>query len=294
LTRGLRGILGRIIFGPAGLLLLLVLVNLPYLSPSFVPIHDTVQVFQGFHYFYSHFYQTGELPRWCAQGTFGTPSVFWRLVFFTPASYACMVAGRLLGVEDALLLFKASVLLEQVVFLAGLYLLCRLLYAQRASIFLVCAGAVGGMVWYSQVWWNLRIYYLVPVVLYFLIQFFERGRPGYLWLAGIAFVVSLVGNLMYYAPLWGVVFLVFALVLTCKHWRAWASLKTPAAANLLPLFVLAGLFNAYVLVLLGSFEGVEILVGCCSAGRSIPRGAATGTTRSTWVSSRWRSWSMPW
>ncbi len=243
------------------LTLLLFVVNAPFLSGRFVPIHDTVQTFQGFHYFYSHFLLEGELPRWYSVGTFGTPSGFWQLVYLTPASYACMLVGRILHVESALPLFKLSLIIEQLILLVGIYKLSRLLFRSRASVFLVCVGVLGSAVWYSQIWWSLRIYYMVPLVLYFLASFFIRRQPHHLWLAAITFVISLVGNLMYFGVLWLFMVLVVVILLTWKHWRAWGSLFRLSLANLASFVLFLGISAAYLMFVMYSFEGVEIGVG---------------------------------
>jgi len=256
--RNFPALLQRLNLDLAILTLLVLLVNAPYLSGRFLPIHDTIQTFQGFHYFYSRFCLEGELPRWYSTGTFGTPSGFWQLVYLTPASYLCLLAGRLLQVRNVLLLFKVSLLLEQVMLLVGTYKLSRLLFRHRASVFLVCAGMVGSVVWYSQIWWSLRIYYLIPLVLFFLLSFFEGRGPHHLWLAGITSVLGLVGNLMYYGVLWLFVLFVVVAVLTSCRPRAWGSLFRPSAAHLVSLLLFVGLAAAYVGLVRHSFAGMEI------------------------------------
>jgi len=103
----------------AGLALLTLLVNIPYFSGQFFPIHDTAQTFQGFHYFYSHYFFYNEIPKWNMYGTFGSPNVHYQLVFLTPSSYAAMLAGKITGVTDVLFLFKLSIFIDQIVSLTG-------------------------------------------------------------------------------------------------------------------------------------------------------------------------------
>ncbi len=240
------------------LALLLLAINELYRGDRFLPLQETAQAFQGFHYFYSHFYHVGEMPRWSLYGTFGAPSGFWQLLVLTPASYVCIVLGRLLQVENVLALFKLSITLEQFILLLGLYKLGRLLYERRAPVFLVCAGVVGSLVWCTEIWSYFRVYYLLPLMLYFAISFFIRKRPRYLWFAGATVILSLVGNPLYYVFLWLVLLGVTALVLTAKDRTVWSSLTERSLSNLVPLVGFLLLAAAYVAFLRYSLTHTEV------------------------------------
>jgi len=216
----------------AMLALLVLVLDQFYAGVRVLPTQETAQAFQGFHYFYNQFFHTGEIPRWTPYGTFGAPTGFWQLLLLTPANYVCMIVGRWLGTENVLGLFKLSLLMEQFILLVGLYKLARLLYASRLAVFMVCAGTLGTVVWCCQVWSYLRVYYLLPLMLFFLLRFFERGRGWYFWLTGATVVVSLMGNPPFYALLWLVVLGVTAGVLTLRERSAWRSLVRPSAGNL--------------------------------------------------------------
>jgi len=240
-------------------LALLLLLFTQVLRPHpFLPVHETLTVFQGFHYFYSNVFHVGELPRWCVYGTYGTPSALWQLLYLTPASYAAMAVGRLLRMQNVLAVFDLSLFIEQVILLVGVYKLSRLLYARRHTAYLVCIGAMGSAVWYSQVWWNFRIAYTLPLMLYFLISFFTRRRPWYLWLTGMTFVVSLLGNLTCFAVVWLLVLGAVAAVLTWKDASAWRSLGSLSTGNLVSLAAFLGLGAAYLAFLHYAHQNIQV------------------------------------
>ena len=225
---------------------LLARLNLRRISPSYIPIHDSMQVFQYFHFFYSSLLFHGEWPQWVPYGVYGMPADFCTLCCVTPANVLAAVTGKLFGVTDAMLLFKASIALEEFTFLLGMYWLARLLYEHRLTAWFVCLGAVTCSNWYSQLWWNFRIFYLEPAALACLLCFFHYRRPAFLWLAGVVDLTSLVGNLPYFAPIYLALNLPFVAVLTIQNRSVWKALWERPRGHLWLLSLLAGLALCYV------------------------------------------------
>lgn len=217
------------------------------LSPRVLPIHDSTQLFQVFHFVYSNWLFTGEIAQWLPYCSYGMPIDFWINFCFTPASYLALGVGKLFGVTDVLLLFKLSIALEELVFLVGLYAFARLTLESRAAVLLVCIGGMLGLYWLFFLWWNFRIFYLVPAALAFVVLFFQRQQPHYLWLSGCTFVVSLLGNLPYYAPLYLFTVALFAGLMTMAMPAAWRSLLTLSLKNLgtLMAFVIFAVLYVY-------------------------------------------------
>ncbi len=229
------------------LLLLVLAFNVPYFNARFVPINDTFYNFSNFQIFYSELFFHGELARWLPYSSYGIPSDYEQIISLAPANYFFGLLGWLLGATDALLLFKLAVVLEQLVFVFGVFLVSRLLFRSRATTVLLGIAAAGTTLWYAQQWWDLRIYYLLPLLLYFWFSFLETRRPEMLWRAGLVGVAWSVGNLAYLIPLWGLVLLVIAAV-TIRDLRATlASLATPSRANAISfgLFAVAAAVYAY-------------------------------------------------
>jgi len=247
--------------------LLVVALNLPQLADRFVPINDTFYNFANFHIFYSELLFHGDLPRWLPYGSYGLQSHYEQIIALGPSNYLTGAIGWLLGATDVLRLFQLAAILDQVAFVFGVFLLSRRLLFSRATVRVLCVAAAGTSVWYAQQWWDLRIYYLLPLLLYCGIEFIETRRPAWFWLAGLTAVAWSVGNLPYLIPLWALLLLVtFGTIVADPRRLAWSLLR-PSADQLLAVafFAAAGVYLAF---LLGSLDSVVL--------RAAERDAATG------------------
>ena len=227
-----------------------VALNLPQLASRVVPIHDTFYNFANFQIFYSDFFLRGGLASWFPYGTFGLQSTYEQLIALSPFGYLVGGVGVLLRVPDALLLFKISVVAEQIAFVYGVYLLSRRLFPTRTTALVLGLSAAATTVWFSQQWWDLRIYYLLPLVLYFLVGWLEDARTERLWLAGITGVAWGIGGLPYWIPLWISLLLLIVAVSARNYRRLAASLLTPSRANLLALAAFLAVAACYGYLLL--------------------------------------------
>ncbi len=192
------------------------LVNVPFFSPRLVFVHDTLDNFIYFHYTYSDVYCQGEFPRWVPWLGYGMPYDFHIFDALLPTHYVAMASGWLFGVKDALLLFKLSMFLSQLLFVLGLYALSNKLCSSRLAVWAICLGALLTNAWLHNCLLNFTIFYLLPLVLYWLLEFFETARPGYLWAAGIVEALSLLGTLSYIAPLHLLILVAFVLAYACR------------------------------------------------------------------------------
>ena len=254
----------------AGLTLLLFLAQAWRLPRVMLPLHDTMQAFQIFHYFHSSLYFQNRLPEWVPYAALGMPSDFWSMVALTPASWLALGVGWLAHLEDSLLLFKLSILVEQLAFLLGMHLLSRELFRTRLAALLVCAGAVLSVNGSAQIWWDFRIYSLFPLGLYFLVRFFGQGAAVHLWLAGAAFAVSLLGNLPYFGPLYLFLVAVVAGVFVIRRQFPWRALRVGSRSHLAGLAGFGLTASGYVALVQGAMRNLEIL--------DLGRDPATGAT----------------
>lgn len=239
--------------------LLLVGVSAARLKNGFLPLHDSMQVFHIFYFYYADFYFFDEVPDWLPYCSLGLSGDFFHLAAISPANYFCLILGKLLHVQQVLVLFKLSELIEQLFFLMGVFLLSRCFFLNRCTVLLVCLGTALSIDWYSQIWWNLRIYYLFPLGLYLVVQFFDRKNPCFLWLAGLTFIGALIGNLPYYAPLWLFQLMVFAV---CYGWNkgdAWRSLLTRSRAHFASLGAFLVAAASYLYVALPCMNNVALV-----------------------------------
>jgi len=239
--------------------LFVVLLNALHLSPRVVPIHDTFYNLANFHIVYGELLFHGTLPRWYPYGTYGLPSDLEQAASLSAASYAVALAGALLGVRDVLLLFKIGAIAEQLAFVLGVHLLGRRVFASRATTLLLCIAAAGSVVWNGQQWWDFRLYYLLPLVLYFVTAFVETRRPHFFWAAGIAGVAWALGIPPYATPVLALgVAVVGAFAAGRDAPRLLARLAEPSAANALSLAAFAAMAAAYAWFVTHALDHVSL------------------------------------
>ena len=184
------------------LVALVAAINIPYFKSTIIPRHDTMHYFEVFHFFYSNLLFNGELAQWMPFDTFGLPSNHDHLAFISPVIYCVFLIGYVFKITNVLLLFKVALLVEQCVFLLGMYLLSSLLFAKRSTIFILCLAAACSVDLYDQIFFDFKIFYLLPLALYFLLRFFAQKKPHFLWLTGLTLIAWVMGSVLYFFPLW--------------------------------------------------------------------------------------------
>ncbi len=201
----------------AGLIGTLLFLNYPVFESHFWFKHDTLFNFLFFYTFYNDLFLHHELLRWLPYGTYGIQADYWQIFCMSPASYFTAVLGWILRIRDVLPLFKISILIEQITLLTGTYLLAGKIFRTKTAVFFACLAMLGSTVWIYQAYWNMRVYYFLPLVFYFLILFFEREKLKYLWISGIVFFISLYGNIPYFLALEVPVILIFIGIFAWKY-----------------------------------------------------------------------------
>src|SRR5436190_765511 len=93
-------------------------------------------------------------------------------------------------VQLDLLVLSATVIL---LILLGVYLLSRRLFSDRWTAFIVSFSAVCGTVWYWQLFFNFRIFHMLPLALYFLFRFTAERRPEFFWMMGLTVLLGTLG-----------------------------------------------------------------------------------------------------
>jgi hypothetical protein len=230
----------------AVLIVLMVLNHLPVLHRRVVPVEDSLYSFDMFAYFYSEFVTTGDIARWLPYGMYGVPASFDQAICLSPMCYLAGLLGALAGCRDTVLLFKLAILGEKGLFLSGLYLLSKRIYSTRLCRLLVGTAAIFTMSWFTQLWWDWRIYYMLPWMFYFLVLFTERQDPFWFWVTGITALGTLLGSLIYFAPVLLFLLTVFGCCLAWEQPRALRSLFTlswPAGLALLVFLAFAGAYG---------------------------------------------------
>ncbi|MAF95562.1 MAG: hypothetical protein CMM60_07395 [Rhodospirillaceae bacterium] len=169
-----------------------------FLSPDYLPLHDSGDIFQVFTFAYSNFLHTGTLPEWLAQGVYGYQAHLQNLLGLSVLTYPVMALGKLFGAADTLGLFKTVVVLEIVVFCWGFVRLGDALFENRAAALFALASLLITTTYINQLYFSFRIVYLVPLLTCFILGFLRTGEAWRLVMAaGVAFA-SVFGNLPYF------------------------------------------------------------------------------------------------
>lgn len=184
------------------LTLILVIANIPYWLNSIWPQHDTIYTFQKFYIFYNNWFLNHELTRWLPFSTYGIQADQAQLDSLSAISYLVGWAAGLLKVQNVLWLFKFSILIEQWFFLTGMYFLSNLFFQKRTTIWFVCLTSILSTVWLLQIYWNFRIYYFLPLTIYFFAIGFRFNKSYLIWLGILILAASLLGNPPYFAMLY--------------------------------------------------------------------------------------------
>ena len=241
------------------LALSVIMVNVPMFDGTIVPAHDTMYQFNVFHYFYTEFLFNSEIPQWVLYGIYGAPSDFYQLTGLTPTNYFFGLIGAILNIKDVLFLFKMAVLFDHLIYLVGIYLLSRILFVHRATTFIVCLGAILSTVWITQIYWNLRIVYLIPFVIYFLLNYFKQRQPVFMWLAGIVSVISLLGSVLYFAPIFLFIISIICFVCFLKDKASWRYVFSLSYSNIIIFSLFIIISSAFLYFVFESLKFVSIL-----------------------------------
>lgn len=250
------------------LILLLTIMNLRLLTGSTILTWDTYSAFEGFSTVYSEFFYHNELPFWFPYSIYGLPD-YGTVSGLSIVNFLFIGIGKLLTIENAMLLFRVSLFFEQLISLTGVYLLANAIFTKRITVMAVCLSMMATYLVYVQVVFNFRQVYLLPLILFWIVLFFKRKRPEFIWLTGLTVLFSLPGSAYYpliigfYAiALFAVVLFLFDVhAISAIFKRSWSS-----AILLFSLVVSAGLFFYY-----SSFtaQGVEFFRPGRSADLSV-------------------------
>ena len=185
----------------------------PNFRSDIVPVHDAMARFQVFFAFYAEYLHTKELILWVPYGSMGITALPWQLQVISPIMYVVGLTCAQIGVTDTLLVYKIVVLGEISLFMGGLGLFADRFIQTRPAQWLAIISGACLTLWSYQPWFNFSIFYLFPLIFYFLWRFFVSADARSLSIATIVFLVNAVGNVPYFLPLQFFVILIISVVL---------------------------------------------------------------------------------
>lgn len=212
-----------------------------------IPGHDTLFQFETFGIFYSSLLHFHEIPLWLPYYNYGTPSNYF-LMLIAPSSFIVSGIGMLIEYKNVLNLFYASILLEEFVFLIGIYFLARKLYSNfHTAVFITASSALSIFpLW--QICFDFRLVIWIPYLLYFSIRLVESKDVKYIFALGIVLILSMIGQAAYFLPMVAVYVGLFIVIYVWANNKSikFLDLSTTLRSSTLPafgvFFVLSGLF----------------------------------------------------
>lgn len=176
--------------------------------------HDTWSYMQMHYIFLNDAVKKGEIPLWFPYMTKGTVSNVWLYLqnnFLANIYY--VIAPILVKINDYYL-FYLSMYADEIVFGVGMLLLSLKLYSTRWAVIFTTVSSVFSVIWGAQIWFNLRLYYLLPFIFYFFLEFIKTASWRYFFLLLLMFPLSMFGNVPYFISVLSLVaFLFYALVI---------------------------------------------------------------------------------
>jgi hypothetical protein len=242
---------------PFGILVsLVVLINIPILNRHIWFEHDSNYFFQASFGFYNHFFYHGDLPRWFPYSAWGIPAYWQHVVNLSPFTQLTGFVSGFARFRDVQWMLKFSMLLEHITYLLGTYLYTHRIFKHKWSAIFATLGMVTSSVWIFQIYWDFRVYYLLPLIFYCINRFWEDQRPHWFWLSGAVTVHAMIGNIPYFAPLYALILLLY----TAFHVRKirLSLFLERSLENVLTLAFFAISAAAYLYFVTHMFEGMLI------------------------------------
>jgi hypothetical protein len=154
--------------------------------------------------------------------------------------------GKILNIYDPLVLFRYSLLGEQILAITGTYLLASQLFKKRYVVLIIALSMLPTYFVYQQVTFNFRLVYLLPFALYWIIRFFKQKRPEFLWLAGITAILSIPGSAIYPQIVVFYALGIFSLFLFFGDLEILRSLSKPSVKNVVAFLAFVGIAVAFL------------------------------------------------
>ena len=251
------------------IVVLLIAINIPMLTGGTPIAYDTFASYEEFAVTYNAVYFHGQLPLWLPYASYGMPDILW-LGYLSIVNFLFIGLGRLFQIQNALLLFKASLFGEQLISVFGMYLLANRIFRKKTTVLLTCLAFMTTFVVYIQVALNFRMVYLLPLVLFWIVLFFQGKSAAHLWLAAITIVFSVPGSAFYPLIIEFYSIALFSAVLFIYDLKAASAIFRPSRASL------AGLTGLVLILLVflyyfGTFRsGVDVMRAGRSADFKVP------------------------
>lgn len=185
------------------------------LSRNWIPIHDTLWATHTAYFALNELITHHAVSLWFPFINYGIDTNWILPLTFGPSLATLSAVARILNRGDLLQYFYLALFLDELVLLAGTYLLARFLFRRRLTVVFVCIAMTGSTLWFAQPWFNFHLYYFVPLSAYFVLTGCARNDLWRVLAGGLVLLVSEFGNIPYYPVMHA---LTYALLVAGAWW----------------------------------------------------------------------------
>jgi hypothetical protein len=215
--------------------------------------HDGLHYFTMQYYFLNNAVIAGEIPHWIPYITHGTlANWFYTFQAGIFQNVLLLITPGILKGVNFLAIFNFGMLIDKLILITGLWFLGKRLFRSIYTVFFVTLTISATSIWFIQPWYNLHLYYCLPLILHFFHRFLETGRWRFFLLGGNLIAFQMLGNLIYFLPIITFTIFLYFLAYILTEWKT-----TRAQINSIKW---GGKFLASSTVILLSFGLVKILL----------------------------------
>lgn len=223
------------------------------LTRRMVKTHDTSYIYQVQYLFLAHACAGPDLALWFPYSMHGVASNLFANGQGSLFPNILLLLGGVPAGTPAIPLFYAGIYLEELILLTGVWGLGRRYYASPYTRFFVAAAALGSSFWASQIFFNHRLFYAIPLLLSLLHGYLEEGRRGDLLLAALLGALQFSGSAIY-LPVFVVIVVAAYFVSHALLHRAFWAAKLRQLRPRLPDLAIVALFAVLVIAIVGSLS----------------------------------------
>lgn len=195
-------------------------------SHHWIPQHDTLGSVLWLQYFLGQLQDSWAAPLWNPYTAWGHTSQLPWITAMSPSLCLLALIAKVFPGVNAGSLFYVSCLIDETILAVGVYALSRQIFKDRAVRLLVVFSIVGTVFWSSQVYWNFRSYYLLPLAFYFFHKGITESRLSKLLIGGLVLVTgAVVGNVVYILFLHLLLAAVFIVAICFSESKSFPSFK---------------------------------------------------------------------
>lgn len=263
------------------LLVLLGLKYLPFWTGYVLPYHDAMDMYQGFHYFYSGVLVNHEFPLWTPHANYGLHSSFLFEGCFTPCSYLVGLVGVICKVRNTMLLFSLAMFLQEFIYATGVFLLARKCFRHASTVLFVAAIVILAGFDLREPFFHINMLYAAPLVFYFVYLYFEEAKLTYLVIAMNVFALGNPGA-VYTAVVQTLSLAMIVAMSIAAHANSWRRYLKYTRRDITISLLLLLLFSIFIVAYYRVIADTQRFVFIHSPGRAQGSASVTLETFLSW------------